>query len=153
MKPKIICVDFDGTCVEHAYPAIGKTAPGAVTVLRHLVGIGHQIILWTMRSGETLAAAEAWFAERGIPLLGVNANPTQHKWSQSPKAYGHVYIDDAALGCPLRVGTTEDRPVVDWVRVSTQLFEMGLAGPPWALFPEVIRRESNHEREMLGEPA
>lgn len=88
-----------------------------------------------MRSGKTLAAAEAWFAERSIPLYGVNANPAQARWSRSPKAYGHVYIDDAACGCPLAHGQN-GRPVVHWIGVANWLFDRDLSDSGWALFPE-----------------
>lgn len=60
-----------------------------------------------------LADAIEWFKDNGIPLLGVNQNPTQHKWTTSPKAYAQLYIDDAALGCPL-ILPTSGRPYVDW---------------------------------------
>ena len=46
----IIAIDFDGTCVTHEYPYIGKDI-GAVPVLQRLVKAGHELILWTMRSG------------------------------------------------------------------------------------------------------
>lgn len=45
----IIAVDFDGTCVTHEFPEVGKDI-GAVPVLRELVEKGHKIILYTMRS-------------------------------------------------------------------------------------------------------
>ena len=109
----IIAVDFDGTCVEHEYPTIGENVPGAVSVLRALVANGHQIILWTMRDEGYLRDAEYWFECHGIPLFGVNRNPEQH-WSASPKAYANLYIDDAAVGCPLMPGRVGDRPMVDW---------------------------------------
>ena len=96
----IIAVDFDGTCVTHAYPKIGEDI-GAVPVLKALVDKGHQIILWTIRSGELLQEAVDWFKANEIPLLDVNQNPTQKNWSQSPKCFAHIFIDDAALGCPL----------------------------------------------------
>ena len=51
-----IAVDFDGTCVTHEYPNIGKDI-GAVPVLKKLTDSGHKIILNTMRSGKELAAA------------------------------------------------------------------------------------------------
>ena len=44
----IIAIDFDGTCVTHEYPKIGKDI-GAVDTLRALVAKGHKLILWTMR--------------------------------------------------------------------------------------------------------
>ena len=44
----IIGIDFDGTCVKHAFPAIGDDI-GAVPVLKELVDKGHKLILFTMR--------------------------------------------------------------------------------------------------------
>jgi hypothetical protein len=44
-----ICIDFDGTCVTHEFPEVGKDI-GAVPVLRKLVEQGHNLILFTMRS-------------------------------------------------------------------------------------------------------
>lgn len=116
-KTLTICIDFDGTCVTHDYPNIGKDI-GARPVLAQLVADGHQLILWTMRSGEKLNEAVAWFQERNIPLYGIQTNPTQQKWTASPKAYGHMYIDDAAFGCPLiEDKNLSDRPFVDWEAV------------------------------------
>lgn len=111
-----IAVDFDGTCVTHRYPAIGEDI-GAVPVLKELVSKGNELILWTMRGGEELLAAVKWFKDNDIPLFGIQINPTQSKWTDSPKAYAQVYIDDAALGCPLINGH------VDWIKVRQWLVE------------------------------
>lgn len=113
----IISVDFDGTCVEHAYPDVGKDI-GAAPVLKALASKGHQLILFTMRSGETLADACAWFHTNGIPLYGINENPDQHTWTSSPKPYANLYIDDAAFGCPLITPPNGKRPYVDWEQVA-----------------------------------
>lgn len=113
-----IAIDFDGTCVTHDYPRIGKDI-GAVTVLKRLVESGHKLILNTMRSGNELQDAIDWFNENGIELYGANENPAQKRWTQSPKVYAHLYIDDAALGCPLRMNSDlSERPFVDWEVVS-----------------------------------
>ena len=77
-----IAVDFDGTCVTHEYPYIGQDV-GAVPVLKELVEQGHNLILYTMRSGKLEKDAVAWFKEHGIPLYAVNSNPTQKKWTDS----------------------------------------------------------------------
>lgn len=116
----IIGIDFDGTCVTHDYPNIGREI-GAAPVLKKLSDAGHKLILWTMRSGEYLEEAIDWFESHDIPLFGVNKNPEQHTWTDSPKAYCNLYIDDAALGIPLRVSSKEPRPYVDWNKVSTML--------------------------------
>lgn len=113
-----IAIDFDGTCVTHDYPRIGKDI-GAVTVLKRLVNGGHKLILNTMRSADELADAVQWFIDNDIPLYGVNETPTQKSWTNSPKVYAHLYIDDAALGCPLKMDLNlSSRPFVDWEIVS-----------------------------------
>lgn len=126
MKPLVIAVDFDGTCVLHHYPQIGPDVPGAVDVLRELDAAGHELILWTMRDGYTLAHARDWFTRHGITLHGLNANPDQVSWSSSPKAYAHLYIDDAAVGCPLIVPVGGARPYVDWAAVRAHLARAGV---------------------------
>ena len=114
MNNLIICVDFDGTCVTHEYPNIGKEI-GATEVLKQLTDMGHNIILFTMRSDKELQDSVNWFEERNIPLFGINENPEQHTWTQSPKPYAHLYIDDAALGCPIKYDPTlSDRVFVNW---------------------------------------
>ena len=121
-----IAVDFDGTCVTHDYPRIGKEI-GAVKVLKRLVEAGHKLILNTIRSGKELQDAIHWFNKNEIELYRVNENPTQKHWTTSPKVYAHMYIDDAAFGCPLRnVPDFSDRPFVDWDSIYRQLIRMGV---------------------------
>jgi hypothetical protein len=116
-----ICVDFDGTVVYHKYPKVGEDVPYAVKVLNRLVAKGHKIILFTMRSGNYLTEAVLWYHEKRISLYGINTNPDQKKWTASPKAYGNVYIDDAALGAPLIYPKDGSRPYVDWKGVEKLL--------------------------------
>ena len=116
-----IAIDFDGTCVEHEYPLVGKEI-GAAPVLRRIVDSGAKLILWTMRSDRHLQDAVDWFADHGIQLYGVQRNPTQDAWTDSPKCYAKLYIDDAALGCPLKAGPPGSRPYVDWATVEKILF-------------------------------
>lgn len=111
----IIAVDFDGTIVEHEYPAIGPDVPGAFDWLTQFQNAGARLILWTMRSEDTLRDAVLHCKARGIHFWGVNGNPEQN-WSTSPKAYAQVYIDDAAAGCPL-VRPSGRRPYVDWAAI------------------------------------
>lgn len=120
----IIAIDFDGTVVEHRYPDIGADI-GAVPVLRQLVLQGHQLILYTMRSDETLTAATSWFKGHEIDIWSVNKNPTQWSWTTSPKVYANLYIDDAALGVPLIYPGT-DRAYVDWVATAELLRTIGV---------------------------
>ena len=121
-----IAIDFDGTCVTHDYPRIGKEI-GATEVLKRLVEAGHKLILNTMRSDKELQDAINWFKKNGIELYGVNENPTQKRWTNSPKVYAHMYIDDAALGCPLiNAPELSDRQFVDWDSVGRKLIQMGI---------------------------
>jgi len=121
-KEKYICVDFDGTIVDHAFPEIGEPAPGSIHWLRRFSELGAKIILFTMRSdgqqsGDVLNAAVVFLQNNGVSLFGINRNPTQDEWTTSPKAYGHIYIDDAAFGCPLIRPQGFARPCVDWSKV------------------------------------
>ena len=119
----IIAIDFDGTCVTHAFPKVGKDI-GAARILRALTEKKHQLILYTMRDRDTLKDAINWFAENNIPLYAVNNNPSQHKWTKSPKVFAHLYIDDAALGTPLKFDENiSDRPFVNWEKVEQLLKE------------------------------
>lgn len=137
-----INIDFDGTVVTHEFPNVGKDI-GAVTVLKELVSNGHNLILFTMRSdvknpksangdiipkpGNYLTEAVNWFKENGIPLYGVQINPTQHTWTTSPKSYAQLMIDDSSLGCPLKHDKEySDRPFVDWIEVRKMLINKGL---------------------------
>jgi len=117
----LIAVDFDGTCVTHEYPNVGRFI-GAQGVLRRITDEGGKLILWTMRSGKQLQDAVDWFADNDIPLYGIQNNPTQIHWTSSPKAYAQIYIDDAALGCPLKEGIAGERPYVDWDAVQDILW-------------------------------
>ena len=136
----IIGIDFDGTCTTHDFPQIGKDV-GAVPILRKLVEKGHQLILFTMRSdiedpkqtsdeilpvgGNYLTDAVNWFKKNNIELYGIQTNPTQKEWTKSPKAYCHLYIDDAGLGCPLILDPKlSNRPYVDWEIVEEILRNM-----------------------------
>lgn len=124
-----IAVDFDGTCVTHDYPNVGKDI-GAAPVLYALYRNGHNIILNTMRDGKELEDAKDWFAFNSIRLYGANENPTQKTWTDSPKVYAHLYIDDAAMGCFLCYDPNfHSRPYVDWKETASYLHAKGLITP------------------------
>ncbi len=124
-----IAVDFDGTIVDHRYPDIGAPACGAFDWLRELKRRGVKLILWTMRSdsskdGPTLTNAVEFCRKHGVEFDHVNENPGQRTWTTSPKCYAHMYIDDAAVGVPLRDSPRAGgRPVVDWHRLGPMILE------------------------------
>lgn len=130
-----IAVDFDGTLAEHRYPDIGPPVPGIAYWLTEFRRQGCKLILLTMRSddgpdGPTLTQAVEWCSRLGLVFDHVNCNPDQDSWTSSRKVYANIYIDDAALGCPLRQSMRDGgRPVVDW----------DLCGPM------VLRRMQEHQ--------
>jgi len=120
-----IVVDFDGTVVTHDYPRVGKDI-NAIPVLKKLIENKHQLILFTMRGGKELDDAVKWFANNEIPLFGVQTNPTQHEWTNSPKAYGQLIIDDAAAFAPLKFDSNySNRPFIDWDKMRDELVRIG----------------------------
>lgn len=136
-----IAIDFDGTCVKHAFPEIGDDI-GAVPALKALAKMGYKLILNSMRDHpsdkannpelkklglvptrrDTLQEAIDWFNRNGITLYAANDNPSQNAWTDSRKIYAHLYIDDAALGVPL-VTPDNERPYVDWKGVMLWMAE------------------------------
>ena len=106
-----IAVDFDGTIVEHKYPDIGLPVIGAFVWLRSWQELGAELVLWTCRDGIELDEAVAFCKKNGVEFIGVNG--VTDPFTQSPKVFANVYVDDAAFGCPL-VQIWGGRPVVDW---------------------------------------
>ena len=123
-----IAVDFDGTCVTHEYPKVGRDI-GAVPVLKKLTNSGHQLILHTMRCNKELEEAVEWFNKNDIPLYVINENPSQKRWTESPKIFAHLYIDDAALGIPMITydsNLAPHKPYVNWRSVEVILKKKGI---------------------------
>ena len=99
-----IAVDFDGTLVEHKYPAIGEIKSSTIDLLLkkkeaiNKLGLELVIILWTCRSNETLLAAKNWCKEN-MPLSIIpkyyNENPDVPM--ESRKIYANEYWDDRAV--------------------------------------------------------
>ena len=97
-----IAVDFDGTIVEHKYPAIGEEIPFAVDTLKMLIRDRHKLILWSVREGHLLDEAVAWCKERGIEFYAVNKDypeeTTENNQHFSRKLKVDIFIDDRNLG-------------------------------------------------------
>ena len=99
-----IAVDFDGTIVDHKYPAIGKEKPFAIDTLKQLQAEGNRLILWTSRDGQLLQDALDYCHKRGLDFYGVNSNRPigsmfeGRQGMTSIKVVADVYIDDKNLG-------------------------------------------------------
>jgi len=127
-KSLYIGVDFDETIVKFHKEEVGEPIEGAIECIKALQAAGHKIILYTMRSNERLVQAVEYLEEEGVKLYAVNENPSQKYWTSSPKIFCNLYIDDAALGCPLDIdyndkGEPIGRPYVDWVAVERMLHD------------------------------
>ena len=98
----LIAVDFDGTIVEHKYPAIGKELPFAIETLKKLQSERHKLILWSVREGQLLDDAIAFCRDRGLEFYAVNrAYPEEEKGQNnhfSRKLKVDLFIDDRNLG-------------------------------------------------------
>lgn len=98
----IIAVDFDGTIVEHRYPAIGREIPFAIDTLKKLSADRHKLILWSVREGKLLEEAVAFCRERGLEFYAVNRDyPEEEKGLNnhfSRKLKADLFIDDRNLG-------------------------------------------------------
>lgn len=97
-----IAVDFDGTIVEHKYPAIGSERPFAVETLKMLIADGHRLILWSVREGDLLDEAIKWCEDRGIVFYAVNKDFPEEDLSaykdHSRKLKVDIFIDDRNIG-------------------------------------------------------
>lgn len=97
----IIAVDFDGTIVEHKYPAIGREIPFAIETLKKLRDDHHKLILWSVREGKLLQEAVDFCRERGLEFYAVNKDypeeEQEHK-HYSRKLKADLFIDDRNLG-------------------------------------------------------
>jgi len=129
-----IYLDFDGTVVEHAYPRIGRCNFGSIEVIKKLQDAGHNIILNTYRADindGSLEAALKYINENYLMLIkDVNqintfelkpilihtpfkVHPKPWNWNLM-LSNGEIYIDDIALGMPLKNAVVQKNKMVDW---------------------------------------
>lgn len=100
----IVAVDFDGILCEDAFPEIGRPYYEMVSFVRQLIDEGHEVILWTSRTGGRLTEAVAWCEDRGLHFCAVNENAPSNLAqymgeypTPSPKVYADLYLEDR---CP-----------------------------------------------------
>jgi len=95
-----IAVDFDGTIVEHEYPAIGKEKLFAFQTLKELNRMGAQLILWTIRNGKELDEAVEFCRKNGVEFYAVNKNYPEEIVDETSgrKINADIFIDDKNVG-------------------------------------------------------
>jgi hypothetical protein len=97
---KTIAVDFDGTIVEHAYPAIGNEMLFAFATLKALKEKGHNLILWTFRDGDLLQEAVDYCKKNGVEFYAINKSFPEEELDVniSRKINADIFIDDRNIG-------------------------------------------------------
>jgi hydroxymethylpyrimidine pyrophosphatase-like HAD family hydrolase len=95
-----IAVDFDGTIVDHEYPAIGKEKLFAFQTLKELEKKGALLILWTFRHGTELNEAVEYCRQNGLEFYAINKNYPEEVFdgTTSRKINADIYIDDRNIG-------------------------------------------------------
>lgn len=111
----VIAVDFDGTIVEDKYPDIGKERRFAFMTLKALQKDGHQLILWTCRSGLLLEEAVDFCRKNGVEFDAINKNYPEERVEDIlmvRKLQADLFIDDRNIG-----------GVVEWGEVWQMLYQ------------------------------
>jgi hypothetical protein len=95
-----IAVDFDGTIVDHEFPAIGKEKLFAFHTLKELNKLGANLILWTFRTGKELDEAVEFCKRNGVEFYAINKNYPEEVYDEtiSRKIDADIFIDDKNIG-------------------------------------------------------
>lgn len=117
----IIAMDFDGILCENKFPEIGPPNYNMVSFARELIDKGHEVILWTSRTGEELTAAVDWCGDRGLHFCAVNDNAPSNVREYKKrypmgtrKVYADIYIDDHNLDFISNVKIEGYATAIDW---------------------------------------
>lgn len=117
----IIAVDFDGILCENEFPDVGKPNYNMVSFVRELIDTGHEVILWTSRTGEELTAAVDWCGDRGLHFCAVNDNAPSNiaKYESlypngTRKVYADIYIDDHSPDFTYNAATNGYKAATSW---------------------------------------
>ena len=130
-----IYLDFDGTVVEHQYPALGAENPHAIRVIRALQDIGHAIILNTYRADLNDGSLEEALAFLNDPVHGLDpiSKSTAKKIHPGPfdltesLRFDKLYLDDIAEGIPLIPNRmVANGFMVNWPAVEIELMKVGI---------------------------
>lgn len=129
-RPQLIALDVDDTLFTEKQYYIGEDL-GSERVLKRLIAEGHSLMLFTRREDNDLVRVLWWFNEKKIPLVAINSAPFDYLDDRRHrKPPFDLLIDDKALGAPLKK-TSDERWVVDWVRVEEMLEEIGILKPTY----------------------
>ena len=125
-----IYLDFDGTVVEHNYPALGLANEGCFKVIKKLQNAGHTIILNTYRANidthSLQLALDYLNAEKSIAPVSQfckkKIEPKPWNWKEM-LARQTIFIDDICEGIPLKPPKNAEYEIVDWERLNEEFEE------------------------------
>lgn len=129
-----IYLDFDGTVVEHHYPALGAPNPHALHVIAKLQANEHHIILNTYRADlndGSMEGALDYLNSSGeiepiTKYLEAKVNPPRFDLEEALRL-DELYIDDISEGTPMRRNKAlEYGMMVDWIELERLLINAGI---------------------------
>ena len=96
----VIAIDFDGTIVEDAYPAIGEPKLVVFETLKMMNKNHHQLVLWTTREGRALAEAVRFCKDNGVYFYAVNMSYSDERIEDigSRKIICDVFVSNKNFG-------------------------------------------------------
>lgn len=101
----IIAVDFDGVLCDHQFPNIGAPKYEVISLVRQLIDLKQEVVLWTSRTDAELQNAVDWCDNYGLHFCAVNENAPSNiaKYREkypngTRKVFADVYVDDHSLG-------------------------------------------------------
>ena len=112
----VIAIDFDNTIFVEEYPFVGDLIDGAKETINKYYNLGHTIIIWTCRHGDTADAAMEALSLHGIKYHYFNEN--------DPERIAKYGNDSRKIGCDVLI---DDRDPynklhgVDWQKIDNML--------------------------------
>jgi hypothetical protein len=137
-----IAVDFDGTIVEHEYPAIGKEKLFAFLTLKELNKKGARLILWTFRTGQELDEAVEYCRKNGVEFYAINRNYPEEVLNETVgrKIDADIFIDDKNIGgFP---GWSEVWQMLNPFDLEQKEAEKLIASKPSSIFRRLLKKNS-----------
>ena len=103
----IIAVDFDGIIAEDEgnFPSIGEPIVPMIDFIKELIEGGHEVVLWTCRTGGALLDAVEWCENHGLQFCSINENAPSNRRKYAARYPGgtrkvsaDIYLDDHSIG-------------------------------------------------------
>ena len=99
----IVAIDFDGVLHDATvpFPGIGNPNYSMISFTREMIDMGHEVVLWTSRTGQALEDAVDWCGDRGLHFSAINDQAPSNKEKYTAaypegtrKVHADIYVDD-----------------------------------------------------------